>query len=170
MAKKPTKATVSIKGAADNTVVPEWHKHFNGKDTRHTVETVEEIIAGLLDGRSMRDICSGDNMPDRETVARWCEKWPDLAAAIARAREDGFMERAERAVIAAKTAEDAQKGRLAFDAERWFLGKVSKALADKTVLAGDKDNPLRTEVKHDLSDAPEEVLRYLADKGRGDEG
>jgi hypothetical protein len=78
------------------------------------------------------------------------------------------MERAERAVIAAKTAEDAQKGRLAFDAERWFLGKVSKALGDKTVIAGDKDNPLRTEVKHDLSDAPEEVLRYLADKGRSE--
>lgn len=170
MAKKPSprKTAQVSKGAADNTVVPEWHQHFNSKDTRHTVETVEDIIAGLLDGRSMRDICSGKNMPDRETVARWCEKWPDLAAAIARAREDGFMERAERAVIAAKTAEDAQKGRLAFDAERWFLGKVSKALGDKTVIAGDKDNPLRTEVKHDLSDAPEEVLRYLADKGRSE--
>ena len=45
-------------------------------------------------------------------------------ARIARAREIGYMARAERAVADAKKAEDAAKGRLAFDAERWLLSKL----------------------------------------------
>ena len=43
---------------------------------------------------------------------------------IARAREIGYSARAEQAVLAAKTADDAAKGRLAFDAERWLLSKL----------------------------------------------
>lgn len=43
---------------------------------------------------------------------------------IARAREIGYAARAEKAVIEAKSAEDAAKGRLAFDAERWLLSKL----------------------------------------------
>lgn len=46
---------------------------------------------------------------------------------IARAREIGYANRAEQAVQAAKTAEDAAKGRLAFDADRWWLSKIDPA-------------------------------------------
>ena len=46
---------------------------------------------------------------------------------IARAREIGYANRAEQAVQAAKTADDAAKGRLAFDADRWWLSKIDPA-------------------------------------------
>lgn len=68
---------------------------------------------------------------------------------IARAREIGYMARAEQAVANAKRAEDAAKGRLAFDAERWILSKLDpRRLGDKVTLAGDPEAPL-----HGLSDA-----------------
>ena len=48
-------------------------------------------------------------------------------------------------VASAKIAEDAGKGRLAFDAERWYLGKLSNAFSD------DK----KRELKVDLNLSPE---------------
>ena len=52
------------------------------------------------------------------------------------AREVGYLLRAEAAVEAAKNAECPQKGRLAFDAERWFLGKLSRAFREKPLAVG----------------------------------
>lgn len=54
---------------------------------------------------------------------------------IARAREIGYAARAEQAVLDAKSAEDATKGRLAFDAERWWLSKIApRQFGDKVSL------------------------------------
>jgi hypothetical protein len=88
------------------------------------------ILARLAEGESLSAICRDEGMPNRCTVQRWQEEDEDFDAAVTRAREDGFQIRAERAVLAAKSAEDAQKGRLAFDAERWYLGKLSNAFSD----------------------------------------
>ncbi len=54
----------------------------------------------------------------------------EFDAQITRAREVGYQLRADRAILEAKCAEDAAKGRLAFDAERWYLGKLSNAFSD----------------------------------------
>lgn len=139
-----------------------WQEKFIRPDTRFPLEIVEELLEALRDGKSMREICADERMPSRETVRLWAEADDDLALAITRAREIGFFDRAERAVEDAKAAPDPQRGRLAFDAERWFLGKVSKAFADKTVIAGDRDAPLTHDHKVSLKDAPDEVLKYLA--------
>lgn len=139
-----------------------WQDRFNKPDSRFTVEIVEELIEALRDGRSMREICEDDRMPSRETVRIWEHDDPELALAITRAREDGYFDRAERAVADAKAAEDASKGRLAFDAERWFLGKVSKGFADKVIVGGDPDNPVRHAHKVDMSGLSDEALREIA--------
>lgn len=139
-----------------------WQERFVRPDSRFPLEIVEELLEALRDGRSMREICADERMPSRETVRQWAEADDDLALAITRAREVGWYDRAERAVEDAKNARDAQTGRLAFDAERWFLGKVSKAFADKTVIAGDKENPITHDHRVNLADAPAEVLKYLA--------
>lgn len=109
-------------------------------------DVIEEMLTKLADGESMRSICSDPRMPDRETIRRWAERDDGLAASIARAREVGFHERADRAVEAAKTASDAALGRLAFDAERWYLGKLSRAFADKPIA-------VEAKVKVDESDS-----------------
>jgi hypothetical protein len=104
----------------------------------------EDILARLGDGESLTSICRDDEMPNRCTVQRWQDEDEDFDAAVTRARETGFEKRAEDAVRDAKTAEDAAKGRLAFDAERWYLGKLSNAFSD--------NKAQKHEVTHDLTD------------------
>lgn len=147
-----------------------WQERFVRPDGRFPLEIVEELLEQLRDGKSMREICADDRMPSRETVRQWMEADDDLALAITHAREVGYFDRAERAVADAKLASDPQKGRLAFDAERWFLGKVSKGFSDKTIIAGDKDSPLTHKHSVSLTDAPTDVLRYLAGQSLPDEG
>lgn len=112
--------------------------------------TEEAILEGLLDGLSLVQICGRDGMPDRRTVQRWQDDDETFDAAVTRARERGFQARAERAVLNANTAEDAAKGRLAFDAERWYLGKLSNAFSD--------NKPQKHDHSHDLSPEMQEWL------------
>lgn len=113
-------------------------------DEGFTEDVIREMLDGLREGKSMRQICKDKRMPDRETISRWAKGDDELAASILRAREAGYHARAEKAVEDAKCATDAALGRLAFDAERWHLSKLSRAFADKVVHAGDPDDPIRT--------------------------
>ena len=114
---------------------------------KYTEEFADDVIAEMLEslatGESMSAICTDKRMPDQSTIWRWSKADNELAKDIARAREIGYFTRAERAVLEAKTADDAAKGRLAFDAERWFLGKLSNAFSD------DKKRELKLE--HSMS-------------------
>jgi hypothetical protein len=94
------------------------------------VEVRETILAELEKGRSLLSICKDDGMPNRATVQRWQNDDEDFDAAVTRAREDGYHYLAEQARIKAQTTDDAAKGRLAFDADRWYLGKLSNAFSD----------------------------------------
>jgi hypothetical protein len=108
------------------------------------VDVREVILAELEKGRSLLSICKDEGMPNRSTVQRWQNDDADFDAAVTRAREDGFEYLAEQARINAQTAQDAAKGRLAFDADRWYLGKLSHAFSD--------NKAQKHEVTHDLSD------------------
>jgi hypothetical protein len=90
----------------------------------------QTIIEELEKGRSLLSICKDEGMPSRETVRQWQKADETFDLAVTRAREDGFHYLAEQARIRAQTAEDAAKGRLAFDADRWYLGKLSNAFSD----------------------------------------
>ena len=93
----------------------------------YSEEVVERVCELLEAGLHMSEIGKLDDMPNRSTLYRWCQKYDELAPRIARARDLGFDERAERAVAEAKAATDPAKGRLAFDAERWLLSKMNPA-------------------------------------------
>ena len=105
-------------------------------------DVIEELITKLEQGDDMAAICSDPRMPAVSTFWRWSKGDDELAKRIVRAREVGYYIRADKAVADAKTAEDAATGRLAFDAERWRLSKLSRAFADKIVHAGDPDEPM----------------------------
>lgn len=94
-------------------------------------DIMQEMISRLEEGESMRSICKDKRLPDRRTIERWARGDDELAANIVRARELGYHARAEKAVEDAKSATDASLGRLAFDAERWHLSKLTRAFADK---------------------------------------
>lgn len=110
----------------------------------------EAIIAGLAAGKSLSEICRADDMPSRETVRLWQLNDEAFDLAVTRAREEGFHDRAEQALLDAKTATDPSKGRLAFDAERWYLGKLSNAFSD--------NKPQSLKHEHTLS---EEAAKWL---------
>jgi hypothetical protein len=131
------------------------------------VDDQREIILALLaDGESLNAICKRENMVSARTVYNWIDADPEFASQITRAREVGYLLRAERAVAAAQVADDAAKGRLAFDAERWMLGKLSIALSDKQKLehSGPNGAPIKTETsgKLKVEGLTDEQLRVLA--------
>jgi hypothetical protein len=130
-------------------------------DSRFEQDIIEELLERLRNGDSMRSICADQRMPDRETVRRWSDADDALAASIARARDVGYHDRAERAVENAKEAKDAGLGRLAFDAERWYLSKLSRAFADKVTHVGDPSSPIAH--SHDVSLTPADEYRKLKD-------
>ena len=90
----------------------------------------EELLERLSNGESLVQICNLDGMPGRRTVQRWQDADADFDGAVTRARESGMFVIAEQAVKEALNADDAAKGRLAFDARRWYVGKLSNAFSD----------------------------------------
>lgn len=97
---------------------------------------VEKMLSMMRDGETLTAIAATKGMPSIDTMNRWEDEQDELGAAITRARALGYTTRAEKALIEAKTCEDPQAGRLSFDAERWFLGKMyPKKFGDKVQLA-----------------------------------
>lgn len=126
----------------------------------------EQIIALLADGQGLNAICKQEGIPSARTVYNWINEDSEFASEVTRARECGYLLRAERAVDEAKAAKDAAIGRLAFDAERWMLGRLSIALSDKQKLehSGPDGAPIKTEAAATLKveGLSDEQLRALA--------
>lgn len=104
---------------------------------------IDEMLGRMREGETLTSIATDPRMPCVQSMANWEAEQDEIGVAISRARELGWSARAEKAVAAAKEAEDAPLGRLAFDAERWFLGKMHpKKFGDKTLHGSDPENPL----------------------------
>lgn len=129
-------------------------------------EIIDRIVTELAEGKSLGAICRQPHMPSRQTVVRWQSANPEIYGRIMEAREIGFHDRAERAVEAAKTAKDPIAGRLAFDAERWFLGKLSNAFADKPLI-GVALNVGGDEAFADIAGALERAAASIAGSATG---
>ena len=93
-------------------------------------DTRQAILDRLAEGESLSSICRDKDMPAWGTVHNWMNDDAEFDGQVTRAREIGYQVRADKAVADAKAADDAAKGRLAFDAERWYLGKLSNAFSD----------------------------------------
>lgn len=112
-----------------------------------TPEVEEAILERLLDGEALNAICNDPAISVSESYVRKVARDDEeFGTKYARARDIGYDCRGERAVEAAKAEsarENPQAARLAFDAERWYLGKMKpKVYGDKTLVGSDPDNPL----------------------------
>ena len=58
-----------------------------GRPSIYSQELADKILSEYSLGRSIRDICSDDGMPDRVTLWRWRNENQEFASALARARE-----------------------------------------------------------------------------------
>lgn len=108
------------------------------RPSSYTPELAQEICGRLAEGETIRKICRDPDMPAWATVWRWLQASEEFRAQYAQAREAQAHFIAEQAVEDAEIAEDAAKGRLAFDARRWFAGKIApKVYGEKqTTLLG----------------------------------
>jgi hypothetical protein len=97
-----------------------------GRSSVYTPDLADAICARLSEGESLNAICAAADMPSESTVRGWAlDDREGFAAKYARARELQAHALAELAVTEAAAATDAALGRLAFDARRWFAGKVA---------------------------------------------
>jgi hypothetical protein len=92
-----------------------------------------------------------------------CSQDADLADRYARAREAGLDAEADRAIQEALEAEDAQLGRLALDARKWYLSKLlPQKYGDKVALTGGAPGDPAIKVDVDLSGLTDEQKRVIA--------
>ncbi|MBO1077272.1 terminase small subunit-like protein [Roseomonas marmotae] len=99
-----------------------------GRPSSYTPELAASICARMADGQTLTAICREDGMPDRATVFRWTETYPNFCSAYARAREAQAHALAELALLEAMRAGadlDPAAARVRFDAARWLAGKVA---------------------------------------------
>jgi hypothetical protein len=91
-------------------------------------ELAERILEELpfADG-GLEEICKREGMPSERSVYRWLADDRNAAfrQAYARARELCGEIQAQRGLRDALEAEDAQLGRLKFDARRWLASKLA---------------------------------------------
>ena len=127
-----------------------------GRPSTFTQAVGNTICDRLALGESLRAITADPAMPDQRTVYRWLEADEDFRQQYARAREEQHHTLAELTVEEAVAAVDPQRGRLAFDARKWYLSKVAPKVY------GDKVHQEHT----GPDGAPLPVMVYIPDNGR----
>lgn len=90
---------------------------------------MESLLVQIESGKSMREVCRMDGMPDHTTVIRWLRDDPALATRYARARTAQAdtlfdrMEAVEEAVSAGTM--DSHAARVVLDSMRWRASKLA---------------------------------------------
>lgn len=115
----------------------------------YSPELIDRICERLENGESLLAICRDADMPSQSTFFRWLEANAEVREKYTRARERQAHVVAQQAVDDALIATDAQLGRLAFDARRWFAGKLApKVYGDKLQHTGDGgEGPIQLNVR-----------------------
>lgn len=126
-----------------------------GRPITYTPDVAEELCARIAEGRSLRSVVTDSDMPSWRTVWRWLQADETFRAQYAEAREMQAHAVADTATDEAIAAPDAQLGRLAFDARRWYAAKVAPRVYGEKL-------DLNHSGKVDLSAARERLADKLA--------
>lgn len=104
-----------------------------GRPTDYTPELAALICERMAEEEGgLYEVCKADDMPSRSSVYLWLSQHKEFSDMYARAREDLGVYVAHRGVKEATTAQDAQLGRLQFDARKWLASKLAqKQFGDK---------------------------------------
>lgn len=139
------------------------------RPTNFTPELAERICQKIAEGNGIRRIGRLPGFPNWRTIMRWlANQGPEFEAfrqQYARAREaraDARFESIDQVLQDLKDKKiDAQAARVMVDAIKWQAGRENgKRYGDAVTIKGDKDNPIETRTRHDLSDA--ELLALAA--------
>lgn len=140
-------------------------KKPNGRPTKYTEELVAEICDRVANGTPLREICREEGKPTWSTIYSWIAGSDELFERFTRARELGTDAIAEDAIaILDAIPERIDGGRMDSAYVQWQKNRVEMRLkllakwnprkyGDKTILSGDKENPLVTESTVSVLDA-----------------
>jgi len=97
--------------------------------TDEVAEIQEKVVEAIQTGRSLRQVCQDDGMPDFRTVQRWIVSDGAFAVRYARARTaqaDTLFDRMEAVeeAVAAGTM-DSHAARVVLDSMRWRASKLA---------------------------------------------
>lgn len=154
--------------------VPAKRKN-RGRPSSFTPEKAARVLAAIpfADG-GLEEICAQEGMPGPSTVYRWLESNQDFREKYARARELAGEVQAQRSLREALEAEDAQIGRLRWDARRWTASKLApKKYGDKVQqeISGPDGGPLTfARIERVILDGPEALRELEPPKSGNDVG
>ena len=138
-----------------------------GRPSDFTVEKGAEICARIVDGASLRTICSSEDMPDVRTVYRWLAINEDFRHQYALAREDQADTLADEIIDIAddskhdimivtnpdgserevENREVVNRSRLRVDARKWVASKLKpKKYGDAMIHKGDETSPISVKI------------------------
>lgn len=157
-----------------------------GRPSAYTPELAARICEELAEGRTLRDICKGDDFPQESTVRKWAlEDREGFYAHYTKAREIGYQSMADELVEISDNGqndwmerhgendigwqangEHLQRSRLRVDTRKWLLSKaLPKVYGDKVVNehVGPNGGPIATtSAQIDTSKLTPEQLAALA--------
>lgn len=130
------------------------------RPSKYTQAVLESIVERLSGGEPMAQICRDDGMPAYRTVKDWIDGKPEVSAAIARARDEGFDAIAARLRETARgqgdSTADVQRDKLIIDTDLKLLAKWDpKRYGDKVQHADSDGNNMQ---------APQFIIMPVAPK------
>lgn len=116
--------------------------------TRFSQEIFNAICEAVADGKSVREACLPDEMPDRTIFNKWRKSSPELQAQYDKAcleREEAIFDDAQ---YIADTEKDASVARVRVDVRKWRLAIMNrKVYGDKLGVDGGKDgSPITVQI------------------------
>jgi hypothetical protein len=113
--------------------------------SEYSIEIGDAICELIMDGKSLREICSSEAMPDKSTIFRWMYANEAFRDQYARAKEaqaehfaDELMEIADDATgdvsgeLEMPNGVNVQRARLRVDTRKWVMSKLlAKKYGDK---------------------------------------
>lgn len=136
----PKKATKKVARPNKKEAKP-CKKGKPGRTTDYDEKKADTIIDGLIDGKSLVQICEPSNMPHRRTVIRWMDRNPEFATRIARAREEQaeYMDHLVLKTAEECTSENSQAARVKIAAYQWRAAKLKpKSFGDHSSVKVDQ--------------------------------
>ncbi|MGN7766981.1 terminase small subunit protein [Stenotrophomonas sp. 22692] len=114
------------------------------RPSKYSQQLADGICDLLVDGKSLRTICSTAKMPSRSTVIRWLAENEAFRNQYARARElqadtlaEEILDIADKAVLGERLKKDGkgkvlerqtgdmvERSKLMIDARKWYAGKL----------------------------------------------
>jgi hypothetical protein len=93
-----------------------------GRPTTYTQELADDICIRVM-SRSLYKVVRDEDMPNRDTIYTWLNKYPDFSDKYARACTLRREERFEAMEEIPDLEEDVQRARLKVDVLKWQLSK-----------------------------------------------